>query len=331
MGGFDKIELTPKNPPPAPNLDKGGADKEKSAKGSTDFAKAANNSSFMTKRKKRKFKMGKRYSIALSIVAFILLLIGIPAYATYKSGLKTYREAKLISAAVKSQNIELAGTEIDKTKKYLSETQRNFHYMIPLKFVPIVSWYYNDADHMLNAGAEGLEASTIAVNAVKPYADVLGLKGQGSFSAGSAEDRIKTAVLTVGKITPQIDKIAVSLTAVQKEIDAVDPNHYPELIFGSKVKKQLTEIKQLTADGTTFVNDAKPLVKVLPSLLGEKEQKKYLVLFQNDKELRPTGGFITAYAIFTVDKGVIKIERSEDIYNLDDSISGKGRAPGTYP
>ncbi|HVF69958.1 MAG TPA: hypothetical protein VNA13_05330, partial [Xanthomonadales bacterium] len=227
MGGFDKIELTPKNTSTASDSNKGSSvPGEKKAKDKQDFAKAENNGSFMTNRKKRtKFKMGKRYPIALSIVALILLLIGIPAYATYKSGLKTYRQAKLVSAAIKSQNVELASTEIKKTQKSLAETQRNFHFLILFKFVPIANWYYNDVDHMLNAGKYGLESATIATDAVKPYADVLGLKGQGSFDAGSTEDRIKTAVLTIGKITPQIDKISEKLDLIKKEIDEVNPKH----------------------------------------------------------------------------------------------------------
>ncbi|GIV45004.1 MAG: hypothetical protein KatS3mg035_2127 [Bacteroidia bacterium] len=75
-------------------------------------------------------------------------------------------------------------------------------------------------------------------------------------------------------------------------------------------------MRRLTDQGVELVNEARPLIKVLPSLLGESEPKKYLVLFQNDKELRPTGGFITAYAIFTLDKGIIKLERQDDIYNF---------------
>ncbi|HSW48253.1 MAG TPA: DUF4012 domain-containing protein [Candidatus Saccharimonadales bacterium] len=335
MGGFDKIELTPKNTSTATNSSAQGRDggkgefkSDRKAKGSPDFAKAETGKTFMTDRKKgRKIKVGKRYPIALSIIALILLLIGIPAYATYKSGLKTYREAKLVAAALKSQNIELASSEIDKTKIELAATQKNFHYLIPLKFVPVVNWYYNDLDHLLNAGQYGLDTATVTVNSIKPYADVLGLKGQGSFTAGSTEDRIKTAVLTIGKITPQIDKISVSFEQVKKEVDQVDPGHYPTFLFGKTPKEKLSTIRDFADGGVTFVTQAKPLVKVLPSLLGETEAKKYLVIFQNDKELRPTGGFITAYAVFTIDKGIIKLEKSEDIYSLDDSVPNKPKAP----
>ncbi len=276
--------------------------------------------------KKNKFGIPKKVRVAFLIVLVLFGLISIPAYATYRSGIKTYHQARLTAEAIKTQNIELASVEIEKTKKELGATRRNFAFLLPLKIVPVVNWYYNDAEHMMAAGAHGLDSATIVVDSLKPYADVLGLKGQGSFAEGSAEDRIKTAVLTAGKITPQIDKISESLDKVKEEMDKVDPQHYPKLIFGEKIQTQIAMVKNLTDEGVTFVSDAKPLIKVLPSLLGEKEEKKYLILFQNDKELRPTGGFLTGYAIFRLDKGVIHIDKSEDIYNLDDSIPNKGKA-----
>jgi hypothetical protein len=43
--------------------------------------------------------------------------------------------------------------------------------------------------------------------------------------------------------------------------------------------------------------------------------------------LRPTGGFITAYTIMGIDKGRLHIQKSDDIYPLDDSIANKPVAP----
>jgi hypothetical protein len=65
----------------------------------------------------------------------------------------------------------------------------------------------------------------------------------------------------------------------------------------------------------------------LPAILGDPTEKKYLILFQNDKELRPTGGFITAYSIFRLDSGVVKVDASSDIYSLDATIGNKPTAP----
>ena len=279
---------------------------------------------------KRRFRLSKKATKILVGVVVVLglfgALTGMQAFALYKSGITTYRQAKVLSAALKQQDISLASTELQKTKVALSDTQKKLGSMFYLKLIPIASFYYNDADHMMKAGAAGLDSAEIAVKALEPYADVLGLKGGGSFVGGSAEDRIRTAVLTLGKITPRIDDIAKHLDTVKSEINQVNPKHYPKLIFGERVQTQLTLLRDLTDQGVTFVNDARPLVKVLPELLGEKKEKKYLVLFQNDAELRATGGFITAYAIFRVDKGNIFVDKSEDIYALDNTIP-KTKAP----
>ena len=72
-------------------------------------------------------------------------------------------------------------------------------------------------------------------------------------------------------------------------------------------------------EAATLVSAAKPLLEVSPYLLGIDEERRYLVLFQNDKELRPTGGFITAYSVMKVDKAKFEPVSSNDIYNLDDN------------
>ncbi|MBI2190103.1 MAG: DUF4012 domain-containing protein, partial [Candidatus Levybacteria bacterium] len=89
----------------------------------------------------------------------------------------------------------------------------------------------------------------------------------------------------------------------------------------------MVRLRSLTDQGVSLLVEARPLIKILPSLLGDPEDKKYLVLFQNDNELRPTGGFITAYAIFRLEKGVVHVDTSSDIYNLDNTLLNKPKAP----
>lgn len=280
----------------------------------------------------KKPKTPKKF-LTIFLVVFILLAISsvftiiLPAQRTYKSAMKTYTQAKKTLDAAKKQNVELASTELAKTKKELVETQKNLNALSFLKYIPILGGYYNDADHLTKAGYHTLNAATVLVDSVKPYADILGLKGQGSFVMGSAEQRIQTAIMTMGKITPRIDDVSDTFILAKKEIDAVDPNHYPPILGGDKIKKNLVKLKETTDQGVTFIDQARPLIKVLPNLLGESKEKRYLILFQNDKELRATGGFITAYAIFRIDKGVIHVERSDDIYNLDNAIANKPKAP----
>lgn len=267
------------------------------------------------------------FVIIILLVVVSVFTIVMPAKVVYKDIQKTSNQVKSTIDAVKNQNIELASDELDKTKKELGQTQKDLQGLSILKFIPFVNLYYNDADHLIKAGFHGLDASEVLIEAVEPYADILGLKGQGSFVGGTASQRIETPVKTLGKITPHIDEIAKYVSLMKEELDYVDSSRYPLNIGGQDIKKDIELAKQLTAEGVKFVNDARPLVKILPSLLGEPEEKRYLVLFQNDKELRPSGGFITAYAVFRLDQGIIHVDRSSDIYNLDNTISGKPKAP----
>lgn len=292
--------------------------------------KAQNSSSnFSMKVKKvlknRKFQVG--LLIAALLIVFLILGTVFPAIKTYKSAKITYAQAKVAADALKKQNVELASVELFKTKDALIQTQKDLHVMGYLKFIPIASGYYNDADHLMNAGFDGLDSAIILVDSIKPYSDLLGLKGQGSFVGGTAQQRIETAVKTMSKITPKIDDIADKLAHARSEIDQVDPNHYPEFGPGKKVKSGLQTLRNLTDQSVTLIDNSRPLIKVLPVLLGEPNEKKYLVISQNDKEIRPTGGFITAYSIFRLNSGVIKVDVSNDIYNLDNTISGKAKAP----
>jgi hypothetical protein len=265
--------------------------------------------------------------VVLVLVLFFIFGIYLPATRVYKSAKLTYADAQAAIYAIKTQNVSLASDQLIKTKTDLAQTQSDLHAMGYLKFVPIANWYYNDSDHLLNAGTHGLNAATLLVDSIAPYADLLGLKGQGSFVGGTAQQRIETAVKAMGKITPKIDDIANELAQVRSEIDKVNPSHYPPIGPGKKAHDTLDSLKSMTDQSVTLINSARPLIKTLPAVLGEPNEKKYLVLFQNDKELRPTGGFITAYSIFRLDSGVVHVDNSSDIYSLDATIGNKPVAP----
>lgn len=316
MEGFEKIDL--------------GSSKTDSVIGSSDTR--ASSPSYARKSKRRfRLPRGKNALIALGVIIGIITIssfaIVLPAKNTYQAARVTQAQAMLTVDAAKQQNIDLASKQLKKTKEELAKTKKSLNSMGYLKFVPLVNIYYNDADHLLNAGEAGLEAAEIVVESVRPYADVLGLKGEGSFVGGTADKRIETAITTMDKVTPHIDDISEHLKVVKKEIDQVNPKYYPRFLGLGKVQDQLAEAKKLADSSVDFIEETKPLIKVLPSLLGQPKEKKYLILFQNDKELRPTGGFITAYSIFRIDKGVIHVDKSDNIYNLDNTIRNKPKAP----
>ena len=138
---------------------------------------------------------------------------------------------------------------------------------------------------------------------------------------------MQTAILTLDKVLAKVDPISEDIRQAEIRIAKINEKRYPAKIGKTFIRERIENIKEQFAGMSSLFVDAKPLVKQLPEIFGSDKEKTYLMLFQNDKELRATGGFLTAYAVFKVKNGKMSIQRSKDIYTLDDSISSHPQAP----
>lgn len=66
-----------------------------------------------------------------------------------------------------------------------------------------------------------------------------------------------------------------------------------------------------------------------PDALGFNGTRNYLILFQNNMELRPGGGFVGSYALLTLSKGKIAVFKVYDVYDADGQLKGHIEPP--YP
>lgn len=280
------------------------------------------------KRLRINFQKFSRFSI---IVLILLLVIFIPLFFliknVYFSLQKTIVSTRKTYEAGKNQDIDSLKINALVLKEDLEDLEESVNKLTFLKFIPIISGYTRDAEHLTRAAKSSVEALNITIEAILPYADLLGLKGESTFVSGSADERIKTAVETLDKLIPNVDQIAEKVAQAETELDSVDFDKYPESIGKIILKSRLVSAKNLFHETASLFVDARPLLKELPQLFGSKESKRYLVIFQNDAELRATGGFMTAFAIFKIDKGKLQVERSDDIYKLDEAKKRRFPAP----
>jgi len=198
--------------------------------------------------------------------------------------------------------------------------------LTPFRIIPFFGWYVSDIQRVANTATHSLSGAQKLLEAITPYADILGLEGDGSFLGGTAQERIANAIQALSKASPQLDEVAIDLNKANKEFSRINTWKYPNIIPGNPGAK-IESAKALLKSADSLIVDAKPLIEVLPQIMGQESEQKYLILFQNDKELRPTGGFLTAYAIFKVNKGIMESEGSSDIYQLDSTLLKKVTAP----
>ena len=77
------------------------------------------------------------------------------------------------------------------------------------------------------------------------------------------------------------------------------------------------------------INIASSTIDFWPDMFGFNGQKTYLILFQNNMELRPGGGFIGSYGVLSVNKGRIVSFNIYDVYDADGQLKGHVEPP--YP
>lgn len=258
----------------------------------------------------------------LGILIILFLLIVIPGISIYANSRSFYSSAKKLSNVGKSQDFSQIEKELKNTKKSLNNLRTSFKFLGWTKIIPFLGAYVKDTDHALYGGSLSLDAAEMILKTLEPYADIIGFsKSETERNSGGGEkttqERIEFVMKAIPGIVPKMDEISRKLTLAKKEIDSIDPDRYPEEFKKFPVREKVKKGIDLFDLASDFIIRGKPLLEVTPYLMGVDSERTYLVLFQNDKELRPTGGFMTAYSIMKVNKGKFNPVISSDIYGLD--------------
>ena len=117
------------------------------------------------------------------------------------------------------------------------------------------------------------------------------------------------------KSDERIKKISALLLDAEEHLEKINISDIPEDKRSQflTVKEKLPEINEFLL---TYVNDS----KVFSDLLGGYGPRKYLFLFQNNQEMRPTGGFIGTYAILEISNGQVRNFKVDGIFNPDGQL-----------
>lgn len=275
-------------------------------------------------------KWVKRGLIGFGILLAILLVgLAIPGFIIFGSAKRVQASALKLQEAVKAQNLDQMKKEFGQTKRDVSGLNNSLALLTWARIVPFLGNYVEDVQASGKAGAAGLEAGELLITTMEPYADILGFNGGAQAESGekTAQERIDFIVKSIGSVVPELDKINAKTAVMEKELAKIDPGDYPEKFRGKPVRESIKKALDLVAEANELLSSGKPVLEKAPYLLGVDGERTYLFLFQNDKELRPTGGFLTAYSIIKVKDGKFSPASSNDIYSLDAKIKKKPPAP----
>ena len=273
-------------------------------------------------------KKGRRprwWKILLVVVGSFVLLTSIVTVYLYpkirvlaKDVEEVSNQARAVQKNIEKQDVVVVKDEFLQLRQDLKKTQTDLSQLAIIGKLPLINAYYNGAEPVLKAVIFATKAGEIVADSIVPFGDILGLKGTNSDLKG--KEKVKVLVTEVlPRVSRRTNDLEVLLSRIKKEIDEISINRYPPAltISGINIRKSLEMAKFALVKSEEYLPLLKNGAEALPSVLGYQKEKTYLVWFQNDGELRATGGFITAYGFLKVKDGELIEVESDDIYQLD--------------
>lgn len=144
--------------------------------------------------------------------------------------------------------------------------------------------------------------------------------------------------VATNELVGEMDKNYARLSTIQAglgQIDLSDPNDgssktkYGGLLGAgdSNLNNLFTTYEEQVQGVRQSLTTLQQLKEHLPEILGENAQKTYIILLQNNQELRPTGGFIQAVAVVRFKNGVLSSSKVMSSYDIDKKFKGEVDSP----
>ncbi|MEV4703907.1 DUF4012 domain-containing protein [Actinoplanes sp. NPDC049316] len=109
----------------------------------------------------------------------------------------------------------------------------------------------------------------------------------------------------LGPLTEAAPRIVAGLAAIRRaraEVDDIDTGGLTQ-----RVSAAVSQLSDGLGNADRLVSTADRAARLLPRMLGAQGPRNYLVLFQNNAEIRATGGMPGAYIVVHADAGAVTI------------------------
>jgi len=190
-----------------------------------------------------------------------------------------------------------------------------------LKIIPGGS-VVSSGKNLLEAGANIAFASKCLAEAFKPFSQTEDIFAELKNRKEKENFNKISFTFALAEAFENLERAQKNLRAAKENLERVNPDDFPEEIRPEVLKIKII-LPVLISGFDLFTSH----IDVLLEILGHNKPKKYLLLFENDRELRASGGFIGTYGLFDMKEGKIENLKVEGPYAIDGQLKEKYIAP----
>jgi len=267
------------------------------------------NNNYVNARKSSKI-LGPLYLIFVTLLFVAVVFIGIPVAQTFINAGRAVTEVTRVKAALTELDSEASLQSARDAYVYFSKAQKSLNKIDWLFSVSGKTKMYNSLSDLFSSLTYFSRFSYSFSKGANPYTRIWDAIQPTNPNYLSDEE--------FSDVESNFVSANESLQFALTRSNTIDSSYLPD-----NLKDNVETYKQSLQDLSSYLEDVFQVASEVPNLLGTESPKKYLVLFQNSNEIRPTGGFIGSYATLTLDKGKIKELNIDDIYNPDGQLDVK--------
>ncbi|MCK4745295.1 DUF4012 domain-containing protein [Candidatus Parcubacteria bacterium] len=264
----------------------------------------------------------KKSLVGFIIVCFVLIL---PFEAAFIYKANKYEKGKVLGQAKSAAEELMTGGEyavdnnLIEAGKHFNRSFENFKYaqktldnsnsilVRVFKNIPADGGIVLSGDNLLSFG-ENISKAACRLNGsigiIMESKDTIFTKD----SALINNKNVPTVAFRKGFLT-EISGLLENIFLVKKDLEAAreNLNRVKLSALNDEQKQILLLIKERLPNIISIIGDFYELLDASVEILGKDSFKQYLIVFQNNYELRATGGFIGSFAVMDIDQGRIKM------------------------
>ncbi len=248
-----------------------------------------------------------------TVLIGLLLLVGLAILGWWlkqiltEAGNAALMETKAAVQSARQGDLEQSRLHLDRAEYAFS---RGTHWLRPFAWLPssfgrVPGFAHGiSAEALFRAGEEGTRAAH-SILSVLPTLLIV----------PDAPGGVVSMIELLGHSTVAASEARTHLALARSALDRVRPSALPEA-----VQSDFARVHEALPTATALLAGYVEHQALFAELLGVNGPRVYLFLFQNNHELRATGGFIGSYALLDVNQGQIRRFFVDGIFNPDGQL-----------
>ncbi len=249
---------------------------------------------------------------AVSVLAFFAVASAAGVITVAGSAASLYDHLISAKTNIAAGDMAFAQEDIRSARESLARLQKAIRFFSFAKAIPGISENVSAAEKIARAGDTLLDAFDTSLSVASNAIHVFYAPSGRNLESVTALQK-KKIVREFLKALPTLVGVNANVTLALSSIKSIDDGALMtplKMIKGELLDKGTALARLFTLAG--------PLIEAGPQIAGFSGERTYLLLLQNNTEVRATGGFIGTYGILKVKDGEISYVRTDNVYNLDD-------------